>query len=264
MNTERNHPRLIPLAPDMTADGGSGSGAGKAVAPLAVMALNGGQAMTLYDSYIETPSGIWPLDDSFGARLAPDPRAPLTVVPPIGLGLLTKGTYWSVFLAAKEADAIRMLAAIQRACNARGITPIGMDGRVVAPVAPRPAPQIAWPAPAPGDLRESAATETEAVLVAIVHLSLLFAPVVLSVLVWAALRASAPQVAYQARAAAQFQAIVYAFALAVLGITYVVHAADPWSPLTSIGLVCFVALLLAAAVWAFRDAIATLSGRDAR
>lgn len=249
----------------------------------ASMALSSIGLVTLFDDRVDTPDGAFPLNDAFGASLRPDPRAPLMVDPPLGLGLVRAGGRWMTYMPRHQADAVHMLAAIEQACATRGILLDRPDAappaaapvaehrgwldepgwRVLDAVAPRPVwrPQLAE-APHIAEVREPEPQGVEAVLLAVTHLSLLFAPLLLPALVWAALRISAPRVAMEARRALRFQVIFYACALPILGAATALGASQHHAALALAGLIAFIALLLAGAGLAFRAATHALSGHS--
>jgi uncharacterized Tic20 family protein len=249
------------------------------------MALSNVGLVTLFDDRVDTPDGAFPLTEGFGARLCPDPRAPLTVDPPMGLGLMGVGGKWMTYMPRHEVDAVHMLAAIEQAYAARGLTlerydvpqlPAVTTGE---PVADRnwlaePAWRLADPHTPPPVWRPLVAEEplievvhepplqgAEAVLLALTHLSLLFAPVLLSTLVWFSLRASSPRVSAQAKDALRFQAVFYACALPILGAAVAFGASRTHAVLALLGLVLFLALLLVGAGVAFWAAVRAYAGQ---
>jgi uncharacterized Tic20 family protein len=248
----------------------------------ASMALSSVGLVTLFDDRVDTPDGAFPLNEAFGAGLRPDPRAPLTVDPPLGLGLVRAGGRWMTYMPRHEADAVHMLAAIERACAARGLTVEHPDTppAAAAPVADRggwpgepgwrvldAAPQPVWRPQVAEAPRFTAAREPEpqsvsAVLLAVTHLSLLFAPVLLPALVWASLRVSAPRLAAEAKRALRFQAFFYACALPILGAAVFLSASQHQAALALATLVAFCALLLAGAGIAFWAASRALGGHS--
>jgi hypothetical protein len=245
------------------------------------MALSNFGLVTLFDDRVDTPDGVFPLDEAFGASLRPDPRAPLTVEPPLGLGLLRGGGRWMTYMPRHEVDAQRMLAAIERVCAARGLTlerqdapqpqaqVVGYRGwpeepgwHVLDAVEPSPVwrPQLA-DAPQFEAAREPELHGVETVLLAVTHLSLLFAPVLLPALVWASLRVSAPRAAAEAQRALRFQAIFYACALPILGAAVALGASRHHAGLALLSLGLFFVMLLAGAGIAFWAAVRALGGQ---
>jgi uncharacterized Tic20 family protein len=249
------------------------------------MALGSGGLVTLFDDRVDTPDGAYPLDEALGARLAPDPRAPLTVNPPLGLALRRHGGAWMTYMPRHEADGVRMLAAIQQMYAARGLTLERFD----VPALPEEAVEEhdGWPgergwrvldAPEPPVWRPympaAPLTEVtpereddlephgvEAVLLAVTHLSLLYAPVLLPALVWAALRSRAPHVALGAKHALRFQALFFACALPILGAAVALGASRQHPALAVVALILFLMLLLAGAGVAFWAAVRALGGQ---
>jgi uncharacterized Tic20 family protein len=182
-----------------------------------------------------------------------------------------------------EEDALPMLAAIEQAYAARGLTlerhdapppaaalavehrgwPEEAGWRVqdTAPQRPVWRPQLAEAQQFEG-VREPEPQSVSAVLLAVTHLSLLFAPVLLPALVWASLRVSAPRLAVEAKRALRFQAIFYACALPVLGAAMTLSASHPHAAPALVALATFIALLLAGAGIAFWAACRALRGRS--
>jgi hypothetical protein len=104
-------------------------------------------------------------------------------------------------------------------------------------------------------------SESDAVLAAISHLSLLFLPVLLPGIVWLALRESTPHVAQHARQAAIFQLLFYVVELPLFA--YAVAAALAHHP--ALAVVATLLLLLGAGAYcAFAAATEALRGRPAR
>lgn len=232
--------------------------------------LGDGQSLEIWDDCVIAARTVFPFDESFGVGLVPDPRAPLTVDPPVALALLTRGAYRTVYVPAREEDTLHALYAIREACRLRGIVPIGIDEAVAEPLTPVPseAPQpqsvrsghgVLTRHEAPSDAHYS---DAESVLIAIAHLSLLFLPVLLPAVIWQALRQTNPRVARQAKEAAEFQGIVYAIVLPVLGYAFVVAHAHGFIPASALGLAGFMVLLLAAATCVFAAAIEALRGHS--
>jgi uncharacterized Tic20 family protein len=279
----------------------------------ASMAVSSGGLVTLFDDRVETPDGKFPLNEAFGARLCADPRAPLTVEPPMGLGLQRAGGAWVTYMPRHEVDAVHMLGAIQQAYAARGLTlerhdvpqlppetparytapqrPAVAPARHDAPQSPAAAPEAdddvedlgwgpepAWhvvdthtprpvwrpqlaDAPLAEVAHEEALQGAEAVLLAVAHLSLLFAPVLLPAFVWFTLRATAPRVSAQAKEALRFQALFWAVALPLLGVAMALSRTHAHPVLALFGLILFFALLLAGAGVAFWAAVRALGGQ---
>ncbi|HEY7984559.1 MAG TPA: DUF4870 domain-containing protein [Ktedonobacterales bacterium] len=253
----------------------------------ASMTISSGGRVTLYDDRVETPDGRFPLNEAFGARLCPDPRAPLTVDPPLGLGLRRLTGAWVTYMPRHEVDAVHMLAAIQRACAARGLTlerydppqraaaPLVADGDLEDPgwesepawyMVNIPTPRPVWrpplaDAPLAKVTREEVPRGAEAALLAVTHLSLLFAPVLLAAFVWFTLRTSAPRVAAQAKAALRFQALFWAVALTIVGVATALGRSHAHAVPALVGLILFFTLLLAGAAVAFWAALRALDGR---
>ncbi|HEV2238306.1 MAG TPA: DUF4870 domain-containing protein [Ktedonobacterales bacterium] len=305
-------------------DGGTGYVRAESIAR-ASMTISSGGMVSLFDDRVETPDGKFPLNEAFGARLCPDPRAPLTVDPPMGLGLRRAAGAWVTYMPRHEVDAVHMLGAIQQAYAARGLTLERFDVPQLPPEAParystprrapavtvrfdrpqraaaqtvrldtppRPAtppvaddvedlgwgPEPAWhvvdmPTPRPvwrpqvADeplaevTHEEALQGAEAVLLAVTHLSLLFAPVLLSAFVWFTLRTSSPRVSAQAQAALRFQALCWAVALPIVGVAMALGRSHAHAVLALLAVIFFLALLLAGAAVAFFAAVRALGGQ---
>jgi uncharacterized Tic20 family protein len=137
-------------------NGGHGAGAGRPGARLRVTVwLRGQDCLQVWDDRVVAPDETYALDDYFGAEVAPDPRAPLTVDPPMGISLLSRTGRWNTYFPANEADSWEVLFAIREACQACGVEPVGMtDKPARAPV--RTAPPVpafqtesAWRTPMP-------------------------------------------------------------------------------------------------------------------
>jgi uncharacterized Tic20 family protein len=273
-------PRITRVLPRVDADTGyvrAGSIA------RASMALSSVGLVTLFDDRVDTPDGAFPLDEAFGSRLCADPRAPLMVDPPMGLGLCRAGGTWMTYMPRHEVDAVHMLAAIQEAYAARGLTLERYDApqppAVVVEVgdhnwlgdpgwrmmdAHQPPPvwrPLLAAEPLIENMHEDALRGAEAVLLAVTHLSLLFAPVLLPALVWFSLRSSAPRVAAQAKDAMRFQAVFYVCALPILGVAVAFRASHTHAVLALLSLVLVLALLLVGAGLAFWAAVRAYSGK---
>ena len=241
----------------------------EASGPRLRVAMGGGDTIEIWDDCVVAGRSVFPFDEAFGARLVPDPRAPLTVDPPFALALLTHGAYWAVFVPLREEDTLHALSEIRVACHQRGIEPIGMDAAAAglsaptwsaAPQQPDTSVRDTPPSqhqPAPGAARFN---DTESVLVAIAHFSLLFLPVLLSAAIWQALRRSNPSVAQPAKEAAAFQGVFCAIALPLLGVTFGMAHAYGFVAASAIGLACFFVLLLAAASCVFAAGMRALRG----
>lgn len=310
-------------------NGGHGPGAGRPGARLRVTIwLRGKDCLQVWDDRVVAPDDTYALDDYFGAEVVPDPRAPLTVDPPMGISLLNRAGRWNTYFPANEADSWEVLFAIREACQARGVEPIGMTDKPArapmhtAPLAPAVTTESAWRTPVPSaplraasapsiplsrttrpsprvtrqlpamtapsatprlaseqptqympptpeggfaarqPLHASApATSSDGLLAALVHLSVVFLPVVLPVAVWLALRTSVPRVAQHARQAAVFQGGIYVMGLALLAYAFANAAAHGAASAAALaGLLGFIILLAAATVYAFYAAIQALHG----
>jgi uncharacterized Tic20 family protein len=110
--------------------------------------------------------------------------------------------------------------------------------------------------------RRDAGAPSDAVLIAIAHLSALFMPVLLPLTIWAALRQTAPRVAEQAREALRFQIGFCVLALAVLGYAGYEALRHSAASAATPGLAAFVVLLSGSLVYAFYGATQAVRGRE--
>ena len=221
--------------------------------------LGSGNSLEVWDDHAVAAGHSYPFDDWFGARLVPDPRAPLTVEPPLAVSLLSHDARWATYVPPVESDAVRVIAAIREACQRLGIEPIGIDDAVHAPKAPTPvAAQAVSPSSAP---EERTFNAVEAVLLAIVHLSVFFFPVALPVIVWRILSRSGPGVAIQAKEAAEFQGVLYMIALPTVVYTARLAAAYGLQPAALLGFVALAMLLALAVACSFAAARQAMRGR---
>ncbi len=258
--------------------------------------LQGHESLQVWDDRVIASGYTYPLDQDFGVRVTADPRAPLTVDPPIGLALLAPGGHWDLYMPASEADIWPAVFAIHQACRERGVEPIGLadegnnalewGGPAQSPVS-QAMPQTSvilqaivgthetgWSAAIPEatepdddpftrhDEPTVQFTQSEAVLAAIAHLSLLFLPVLLPAAIWLSLRFAAPHVARQARRAALFQCGVSALALGTLGYSLIAALAGGFNLAARFGLVGFFVTMAVAAGGACFAAIRVLRGQD--
>jgi uncharacterized Tic20 family protein len=258
--------------------------------------LQGRETLQVWDDRVIASGHSYSLDQDFGVRIAADPRAPLTVDPPLGLALLALSGHWDVYIPADEADIWPTVFAIHQACRERGVEPIGLAdegnfaqewGGPAQSQVPQPLAQTSvipqailgtrdtgWSAAIPwatgaaddpitgDDGRALQFTQSEAVLVAIAHLSLLFLPVLLPAAIWLSLRFAAPRVARQARRAVIFQCGASALALGTLGYSFIATLAGGFNLAARFGLVGFFVLMAAAAGSAFVAAVQVLRGQD--
>ena len=258
--------------------------------------LQGRESLQIWDDWVIASGYTYPLDQDFGVRVMADPRAPLTVDPPIGLALLAPGGHWDLYMLASEADIWPAVFAIHHACRERSVEPIGLadegnlalewGGPAQSPVS-QAMPQTpvildaflgthetGWSAAIPeataaddepftrDDEHTVQFTQSEAVLAAIAHLSLLFLPVLLPAAIWLSLRFAAPHVARQARRAAIFQCGASALALGTLGYSFIAALAGGFNLAARFGLVGFFVMMAAAAGCALFAAIQVLRGQD--
>jgi hypothetical protein len=152
-------------------DASAASGHAPAELPVARLSvpLGAGETLRVCEDRVLAGGCEYPYDDWFGARLVPDPRAPLTVRPTWAVALVTHGGFWDTFVPQDELAAIQVLAAIRDACQRRGIEPIGIDDSVQLPELPQPAQQapsllFQWPAP-----EQPSATSRESWLLTLVR-----------------------------------------------------------------------------------------------
>jgi hypothetical protein len=299
---DRPHPRITRVLPATPAETHATWQGVAGERPRHSIWLQGREPLHVWGDRVVAASTSYPLDEDFGVRVVPDPRAPLTVDPQIGLALLTPSGRWDFYVPANEADLWPTVFAMHEACRARGIEPIGLadeergapppmwgapDHAALSPQ-PQPAalerpplPAPLWRPPAAADWSSSAPapfaddlpfayaqaeaprrfTESEAVLVAIAHLSLLFLPVVLPGAIWLSLRFAAPRIARQARWAALFQAGVSALTLPLLGYSFATALAHGFNLAARFELAGFFVVLVVAAACALYMAVRVLRGQ---
>lgn len=277
--------------------------------------LQGQDWLEIWDDRIVTADHMFTLDNTFGAHVTPDWRAPLTVDAQLGLALRDERGRWNIYVPQTEEQIWQAIYVLRGVCEARGLAlpdleptvldrdappveertsavasmPTAAATRSVArstPVAttnphayeehtyanPRILvnhPSAAWIAPNPQHARPTERTlsmppaaegmSSDSVLIAIVHLSVLFLPVILPATVWLALRRSVPWVAAQASEAVRFQVVVACMEVLLLGsatLAALVHGSN----VVSIGLAGFIILLAAAGVYAFYAVLRATSG----
>lgn len=102
---------------------------------------------------------------------------------------------------------------------------------------------------------------SDIVLAAIVHLSVLFLPVILPVTVWLALRRTVPWVAGHAREAARYQAVVWCLGALLLGVSMLATLLHG-STVATVGLLAFITLLAGAGVYAFYAVLRATNGHS--
>lgn len=255
--------RVTRYLPELHLDDGPESARQRAVRTRLTAPLGAGDALQVWDDRVVAGERVYPFDEWFGARLVVDPRAPLTVNPPLAVALISHDANWATYVPPNEQDAVRVIAAIRDACRRLSIEPIGIDDAVRLPEPlkdPEPRP-FSWQAPQPEQRDEPLFDAVESLLVALVHLSIFFFPVALPVLAWRILSQAAPAVAAQAREAAEFQALFYAIALPTLGYTARMTASYGMQPAAVLGLLALGVLLLLAATCAFAGARQAMRGR---
>jgi uncharacterized Tic20 family protein len=245
-----------------------------------VLALHGDDLLEVWDDRIVTADQVYVLDEDFSARVTTDWRAPLTVEPELGLALLDARRRWNLYIPADEAQIWHAAYVLRAVCEARGIeladlsqsasqiqsygAPIGA-GRDAMLARPAPVEAIGHPAvweASPLARRLDLGTPSDAVLMAIAHLSVLFMPVLLPLAIWAALRQEVPHVAAQAREAMRFQLGFSVLALALLGFAGYEALAHGVASAATTGLAAFVVLLAGSLVYAFYAATQAVRGRD--
>jgi uncharacterized Tic20 family protein len=128
--------------------------------------LGSGDVLEVWDDRVMAARVAYPFDDWFGARVIADPRAPLTVDPPLALALVTHGGLWASYVPVNEVGTMAAITAIVEACRALKLEPIGIEESVrlpevvgipqvtmrVAAVAPHPNSVPAAPPPAPASI----------------------------------------------------------------------------------------------------------------
>jgi hypothetical protein len=85
--------------------------------------LSDGDYLEVWSDRVETPGQTYAVDEWFQAKIAPDPRAPLVVDPPLGIALRSHGGPWATYVPGRQAEVRRLMLVIGRACVARGIEP---------------------------------------------------------------------------------------------------------------------------------------------
>jgi hypothetical protein len=263
------------------------------VRPRLAIWLQGHESLQVWDDRVIASGQTYPLDQDFGVRVTADPRAPLTVDPPLGLALMQFVGHWDLYIPADEADIWPAVFAIHQACRERGVEPIGLadegDSALEwgGPAQARTMPQMpvipeailgthetggsaAMPEGTGADDDPFAGydehtvhfTPSEAVLAAVAHLSLLFLPVLLPAAIWLSLRFAAPHVARQARRAALFQCGASALALGTLGYSFIAALAHGFSLAARFGLIGFFVMMAVAAGGALFAALQVLRSQD--
>jgi uncharacterized Tic20 family protein len=119
-----------------------------------VVDLQGHNRLEIWDDRVTTHDQIFALDDTFGARVTPDWRAPLTVEAPLGLALRDERGRWNIYVPVDEEQVWHAASLLRAVCAARGLDLPGLDPTAVgatdesdqawhilasAPAAPAPA-----------------------------------------------------------------------------------------------------------------------------
>jgi uncharacterized Tic20 family protein len=221
------------------------------------------EALQVFEDRVVVGNQVYPFDDWFGARLVTDPRAPLTIRPPLAVALVSHDARWTTYVPPNEQDAVQVIATVREACKRLGFEPIGIDESVQVPqLAGQSHPHLySWEVEHADYV---AFNPVEAVLATIVHLSLFFFPVVLPVLVWRALRHTAPTVAGQAKEAAEFQGLFYVVALPMVGVTARLmrqHVTNTAQPALVLGMMAVGIVLVIGLTFAFAGARQSVLGR---
>jgi uncharacterized Tic20 family protein len=224
------------------------------------VALGAGDTLHVWDDRVTAAAHEYPFDDWFGVRLVPDPRAPLTINPPLAVALTTHNAHWATYAPPNEHDAVQAVAAIREACQRLGIEPIGIDDEVQLPELPTAEEPLLyrWEAP---KAEEQTFNTTESVLLALVHASTFYFPVALPVFVWYLLRKSVPAVAAQAREAAEFQGVLCALTLPIAIYAARLVGGVGMQPASVLSVLAVSILVVLGATFSFTAAYQALRGR---